>query len=125
MLPTPSSAPNAADAFLGALLSSFLSGLSSRASLAPHIHRALPLNLQLLHSVYDAHSTLRTPLHSLRTLLHSLRTLLHSLRTLLHRPIQFHGSKHADGVDKYLEPELATLICEEVAIALGVSADCP
>ena len=38
-------------------------------------------------------------------------------------PIQFHGSKHKDGVDMYLDPEKAEYICKDVAVALTICND--
>ena len=39
---------------------------------------------------------------------------------ILLAPIQFYGSKHSAGVDAYLEPEKAELICSEVATCLRI-----
>ena len=39
------------------------------------------------------------------------------------KEIKFHGSKHAAGVDAFVEPHLAEQICSEVAIALQLCND--
>merc|ERR1712196_206486 len=49
-----------------------------------------------------------------------LNVRLHMARRKIEllKEIKFHGSRHAKGVDVYLEPAVAEKICEEAAFAL-------